>query len=420
MNFFSSLLTTLFERTSTLLPKGQQHSEDLPILCKELLSQKGEVKGLALAERILNQYRHFGDDEKLEFFNFLIDEMDFDIKAVKKHLNAYATNHKVADYRNFTRDAQPQRRQLFRRLNEAPGATFDLVSMRGDLLRLIPDNPQLSVIDVDLIELFVSWFNRGFLVLRPINWTSPAHILEKLTVYESVHEISTWIELRQRLAPPDRRCFAFFHPAMPEEPLIFVQVALTAKAPTSIQKILSNDRKITPAEKMDYAVFYSISNCQKGLAGISFGNSLIKTVVAELSRDFPQIKHFITLSPIPGFTRWLEQNDIEQESVADDHKDNIALAAYYLLEAKRKDGMPVDPVSRFHLGNGASVHALHQNADTSARGQKQSLSIMVNYLYERQKLVDNHEAFVGAGKINAPAKLQEMSNKIGVKLAAKH
>lgn len=413
-------MTTLFERTSELLPAQFVGSVDLNNLCQDLLSAKGEVSGVNIAEQIFSLYRDADDDEKLQFFNFLIDEMDFDPATVTQQLETYVNSRDPDDYDGFIKQAEPPRRTLFRRLNEAPAATFELVSMRRDLLGMLKENPHLAMIDIDLRELFISWFNRGFLVLRPINWQSPAHILEKIIAYEAVHEISSWDDLRRRLVPADRRCFAFFHPAMPEEPLIFVEVALTDALPGSIQHILADDRSITPENKMDYAVFYSISNCQKGLAGISFGNSLIKTVVAEVNQQLPQVKNFITLSPLPGLARWLDKQVIQHPdgtgSNAAEHlqqhpEDARTLAATYLTEAKRPDGMPVDPVSRFHLGNGASIHEIHDKADLSPRGQKQSFGLMVNYLYEKDKLVQNHEGFVKDGTIIARSRIKDLASK---------
>jgi len=276
------------------------------------------------------------------------------------------------------------------------------------------------VIDIDLRDLFLSWFNRGFLVLRPISWSSPASILEKIITYEAVHEISSWDDLRRRLQPSDRCCFAFFHPAMPDEPLIFVEVALTDNLPASVQTILAQDGEVTSGEDMDYAVFYSISNCQKGLAGISFGNALIKTVVEELKQQYPSIKHYLTLSPLPGFAKWLaslpaqDHDGVKQDilTLATNHEQiRKPLAAAYLSQAKRENGMPVDPVARFHLGNGARIHQLHIDADTSDRGMKQSLGVMVNYLYQPDELIENHENFVNAGTIKADKAVKDYAQK---------
>ena len=245
MNFFSGLLNSLFERTSGMLERYQNGDNDLNNLCDALLSTKGEVSGIAISEQILSQYRGLNSEEKKAFFIYLLEEMDVDIAAISDSVNNYNKAKEPADYKAFINAAQPKRRAFFRRLNEAPGATFELVSMRRDLLELLADTPELAILDMDLRELFISLFNRCFLVLRPIDWTSPAHILEKIISYEAVHEIHSWEDLRRRLAPPDRRCFAFFHPSMPEEPLIFVEVALCAELPSSVQNILSDKRQPT-------------------------------------------------------------------------------------------------------------------------------------------------------------------------------
>ena len=291
------------------------------------------------------------------------------------------------------------RQELARRLNRVPGATPQLVAMRSDLLRLIPRNDPRARIDLDFQHLFASWFNRGFLVLRRINWESPAHILEKIIEYEAVHAIHSWQDLRRRVEPSDRRCFAFFHPAMPDEPLIFVEVALTKGIPGSVQRLLAEDRDALAAEEADTAVFYSISNCQSGLAGISFGNSLIKQVAEDLAAELPNITTFVTLSPIPTLSRWMKEEGIDADKLNEDELQ--ALAARFLLTAKRPDGMPYDPVARFHLGNGAYVHAVHAGADTSDKGMSESRGAMVNYRYEAENFAENHERFAAHKEVVA-------------------
>jgi malonyl-CoA decarboxylase len=288
---------------------------------------------------------------------------------------------------------------LLRRLNQAPGGTADLVAMRVDLMAAAKAEPDLGRVDLDFRHLFASWFNRGFLVLRRIGWESPANILEKIIAYEAVHEIHSWADLRRRLEPPDRRCFAFFHPAMPDDPLIFVEVALTQGIPGAIGPLLAEERRPLPPGKVDTAVFYSISNCQAGLRGISFGNSLIKQVVDVLGREVAGLKTFVTLSPIPGLSRWIETQDEAARAMLGADPATLEpetlrrLAARYLLEAKAKDGAPLDPVARFHLGNGAEVHEIHASADLSAKGRQQSCGAMVNYLYDPARVEQNHEAF---------------------------
>jgi malonyl-CoA decarboxylase len=279
--------------------------------------------------------------------------------------------------------------------------------MREDLLQFVQGDDALQALDLDFRHLFASWFNRGFLVLRPISWESPAQFLEKIIAYEAVHAINSWEDLRRRLEPGDRRCFAFLHPAMPEEPLIFVEVALTKGVPGSIQSLLAEDREQIQAEDADTAVFYSISNCQAGLAGISFGNSLIKQVVADLSLELPGLKTFVTLSPIPGLTRWLDAEGLVEETYDDSRTQS--LAASYLMTAKRADGLPLDPVARFHLGNGALIHRVHAGADTSDKGMQQSAGVMVNYLYDLAKVTQNHEQFASAHAIAASPDIRSLS-----------
>jgi malonyl-CoA decarboxylase len=280
--------------------------------------------------------------------------------------------------------------------------------MRKDLLALIKESPELAPVGIDLKHLFTSWFNRGFLVLRPINWSSPAEILEKIIAYEAVHAINSWEDLRARLQPEDRRCFAFFHPAMPDEPLIFVEVALTKGIPNSIQGLLETNRDPIPPEDADTAVFYSISNCQQGLAGISFGNSLIKQVVSDLSLAIPSLTTFVTLSPIPRLTSWLKKGEV----ISTEKYTNQALAAYYLLNAKNEEGKPYDPVARFHLGNGAMLHAVHAEADKSENGLDQSGGVMVNYQYDLKKIPQNHERFLSENKIAVSTEVRALGASV--------
>jgi malonyl-CoA decarboxylase len=296
---------------------------------------------------------------------------------------------------------------LIRRLNQVPGATKALVAMRADLLRLGRGEASLEALDLDFRHLFASWFNRGFLVLRPINWQSPAHILEKIIAYEAVHAIDSWEDLRRRVEPADRRCFAFFHPAMPDEPLIFVEVALTTGIAGSVQAVLSGERETLAAEDADTAVFYSISNCQAGLASISFGNSLIKQVAADLSMELPGLKTFVTLSPIPGLAAWMEGNAPDADR--DDDERMRSLAARYLTAAKRPDGLPLDPVARFHLGNGAEVHRVHARADMSDKGLRQSGGVMVNYLYDLGRVAQNHERFAASHEVATSPEIRALA-----------
>ena len=292
--------------------------------------------------------------------------------------------------------------------------------MRKQLIPLLKLQPDLRRVDHDFLHLFNSWFNRGFLILRQIDWSTPANILEKIIAYEAVHEIGDWDELRRRLLPEDRRCLAFFHPSMPDDPLIFVEVALTRAVPGSIQALLSSEREPLSSGDADTAVFYSISNCQAGLAGVSFGSFLIKRVAEELSRELPNLTTFVTLSPVPGLVRWIKKaadarpdslaaqvasdisgNDwLNNEAVRDGLQANFAtLACEYFGSAKNSRQQPLDPVARFHLGNGAILHRIHWMADTSAKGLSQSAGIMVNYLYELKDIEEHHEAYADHGEI---------------------
>ena len=410
MSFFGDILTSLFERAPML--RGVMTDDDKPIemLCQDLLSSRGEVSGMSLAQLILDRYAGFDNDQKLALFTLLADEMDVSFEGASAALQTYKSAPTAPNYAALTKLLEPARLQVIRRLNQTQDATAQLVAMRQDLLRLIDQQPDLAKVDIDFKNLFTTWFNRGFLVLRPINWRSPAHILEKIISYESVHAIQSWDDLRRRLQPDDRRCFAFFHPAMPDEPLIFVEVALTRGTPDSIQTILSETHRSLAATDADTATFYSISNCQAGLAGISFGNSLIKTVVQHLLRDLPQIKTFVTLSPIPGFVQWLYETNQFDDSA--DPQTLLPLAAHYLLEAKHRTGQPRDSVARFHLNNGALVEAVHADADISENGLGQSCGVMVNYRYDLNKISTNHEAYANQKSVVASKAVKSLAEQV--------
>ncbi|MEM9430305.1 MAG: malonyl-CoA decarboxylase family protein [Pseudomonadota bacterium] len=395
MTLFADLLASVFERRDRA-PAPAADDRPLPELVADLVGAVGEVSGLALARQILERYRATSDAEKRAFFSHLAEGMAVDPAAVRAALEGLEAGQSRASYRAFLAAAEAPRQELIRRLNQVPGATGALVAMRADLLRLIEGSAALEALDLDFRHLFSSWFNRGFLVLRPISWESPAHILEKIIAYEAVHTIDSWSDLRRRLDPRDRRCFAFFHPAMPDEPLIFVEVALTDGVPGSVQALLAEDRTPIAAEAADTATFYSISNCQDGLAGISFGTSLIKQVVSDLALALPMLTTFVTLSPIPGLRAWSEDEGLSLDA------DVVrGVAALYLLTARRGDGRPRDPVARFHLGNGAEVYDLHAGADTSTKGIAQSGGVMVNYLYDVSRLAENHERYATSVEIAA-------------------
>jgi malonyl-CoA decarboxylase len=407
VTFLADLLSTVFERRYRWPSLDQDDDRPIEALAAELVSATGEVSGQTVARRILERYAQMDDTARLDFFRHLSLEMSIAPDAVRSALGAYEERQTKASYRAFMAAVEPPRQELIRRLNQVPGATGALVRMRADLLRLGGDDDALQALDMDFRHLLASWFNRGFLVLRPINWQSPAHILEKIIAYEAVHAIDSWDDLRRRLQPIDRRCFAFFHPAMPDEPLIFVEIALTQGVPGSVQDLLTEERTPLPPRDANTAVFYSISNCQKGLASISFGNSLIKQVVTDLKVEMPGLKAFTTLSPIPGLTDWLKAEGLAYDPDDDDQMKQ--LAAHYLLLAKHGAGGPLDPVARFHLGNGALIHRVHAKADISERGLAQSAGVMVNYLYDLSKVAQNHERFAADRKIAASSDVRSLS-----------
>lgn len=412
MNFFADILSSLFDRKLGLVSRAKDDNQPIDVLCQALLSSRGDVSGMSLAQLILDRYAALDDADKLAWFSLLANDMDVPTDMAIAAIKAYKTTPSAKSYEDMIATVEPARLQLIRRLNQTHDATAKLVKMREDLIRFLPEHPHLGKLNVDFKHLFASWFNRGFLVLRPISWSSPADILEKIITYESVHEIENWDDLRRRLQPEDRRCFAFFHPAMPDEPLIFVEVALTKGTPNSIQTILLENRDVIPAEKADTATFYSISNCQAGLAGISFGNSLIKTVVQHLLRELPQTRNFVTLSPIPGLVKWLhESGQFDADATAETHRQQ---AAYYLLNAKHHSGQPRDPVARFHLNNGALIGAVHANADKSKNGIAQSCGVMVNYRYDLSRISENHEAFANQQTVIAEKPVKALAAEIEI------
>ncbi|SPF75757.1 hypothetical protein ALP8811_00751 [Aliiroseovarius pelagivivens] len=417
--FLGDLLAHLFDRPNQM--RGKQDDRSIVDLCEALLSAEGEVSGYRLAATVLERYNALDDDGKRAFFEYLNDELEIDAAHVAELAHQYAKDPSVEHFSALSQASEPRRQELLRRLNQPTGATPTLVSMRVDLLRFLKDQPALRRTDLDFVHLLRSWFNRGFLVLKQISWDTPARILDKIVAYEAVHQINDWDDLRRRLYPPDRRCFAFFHPAMPDEPLIFVEVALTKGVPGSVDKLLSEGRTPIDAEQANVAVFYSISNCQKGLRNISFGNLLIKQVVAELALEAPTLETFVTLSPIPGLNAWLKQQ-VEDDEIGHAATAMLggeatddgckALAARYLLLAKRADGSPVDPVARFHLGNGAEVYGLHAQADSSENGQAQSSGVMVNYLYDLSQTELQHEGFVLNNIVAASPSVTALSNAL--------
>jgi malonyl-CoA decarboxylase len=410
MSMMMELLANIFDRRYSPFEKDKNDNSSIIALVDKLISTAGESSGIALATQILDKFEVSSDEDKLTFFNHLSSNMDIDFDVVQKALENYKVQPSKKTYHDYMQAVEPRRQELIRRLNQVSGATGKLVNMRAELLRLKQQSDTLAALDLDFRHLFVSWFNRGFLVMRPINWETPAYILEKIIAYEAVHAIDSWGDLRRRMQPKDRFCFAFFHLSMPDEPLIFVEVALIRGIPKSVQNILSEEREELSVSSADTAVFYSISNCQQGLSGISFGNSLIKQVAADLSAKFSNLKNFVTLSPIPGLIKWAKSTDLDTTN--EPFSNMKALAAYYLLNVKAPNGKPLDPVARFHLGNGAKIHAIHNDADLSEKGVVQSGGAMVNYIYKLDDISANHETFAATGYITASQDVNKLSENL--------
>lgn len=413
--------------------RGARRRRTLEHLCSDLLSEPGEASAIALARELVERYEAMDDVSKLSFFAMLENAFSPEVDVVNRAAEAYREAPAASTLMVLSRAVEPPRQELIRRLNMAPRGTPAIVGMRQDLLRLLPDHPELKAVDADLEHLLRSWFNRGFLQLRTIDWSTPAFLLEKLFEYEAVHEIRGWADMRRRLES-DRRCFAFFHPALPDEPLIFVEVALLDSLASSIQPLLDSESPRGDPERATTAIFYSISNCQDGLRGISFGSFLIKQVVAELATELPRLKSFATLSPVPGLRKWLAQQlaseghgftevevallglledanwSLKPEQEAPEPLQELLLrcCARYLLQAKAGVA-PLDPVARFHLGNGARVERINWLADISSKGLSQSAGMMVNYAYRPKQIERNHEAYVNRGKIASSAAVRVMA-----------
>ncbi|MGP8120540.1 MAG: malonyl-CoA decarboxylase [Xanthobacteraceae bacterium] len=437
--FLNDWMQTLTERGRALLgrARGRANDTDLVELADMLLSRRGEASGVALAQTLLGGYDRASGEVRLQFLKALATKFGPDHDRLAAAVQAYQANPDAAAMRALHGATEPRRQELFRRLNLAPGGTFALVRMRENLLDQLKKHPDLADVDADFGHLFSSWFNRGFLELQPIRWTTPANILEKIIRYEAVHPIAGWTDLKNRLEPPDRRCFAFFHPQLADEPLIFVEVALTTEIPGAVGPLLVNDRGPLDPAAATTAIFYSISNTQRGLAGVSFGHFLIKQVVEDLKRDLPSLKHFVTLSPVPGFAAWLRrERDNPDSAVLDTEQKAILaaldeprwfedvtrreqlervmmpIAAYYFLHARTATGRPVDAVARFHLGNGARLERLNFLGDPSDKGLSQAHGLMVNYLYDLSAIERNHEAFAENGEVAASAAVRRAAKEL--------
>ena len=394
--------------------------------CHRLLSARGEANSAAHAANALRQYQHLSESAQLRFFEHLDEDFGLDPASVLEAAQQYAANPAANTLMHLTSVAEPRRQELLRRLNRAPGGTALIVQMRRQLLRVLPSHPQLAAVEADFYHLLSSWFNPGFLEMQQVDWNSPAQLLEKIIQHEAVHAIDGWDDLRRRLQP-DRRCFAFFHPQLPGEPLIFVEIALVPEMPSAIAPLIVKAAQPIEPRQYKVATFYSISNCQPGLRGVSLGNFLIKRVAERLRGEFPSIRTFCTLSPIPGFMRWLgevdigsaEQNPVQAKLQAalnqlqpdtgtdPEHISRqergalLALASIYLrLVSPTPAG---DPVAKFHLGNGARLQRINWAGDLSKNGVRQSFGLMVNYLYDLAKVEEYHERFLEGKVVHAQA-----------------
>ena len=437
-SFFGELLQTISDRGRALLARDRRgeasaHSENLVELCEDLLSGRGEASGVALAREILARYMTLTIGPRIAFFEALAQRFGTDPARMELAIAAWRAGPSDAAAAEVHSASEPRRQELFRRLNLAPGGTASLVRMREQLMDSLDHREDLRAVDDDFVHLFSSWFNRGFLVLRRIDWSTPAIVLEKIIRYEAVHEIHDWQDLRRRIDSPDRRCYAFFHPALVDEPLIFVEVALTRDIPAAIAPILVKEREVVDLDKARAATFYSISNCQRGLAGVSFGNFLIKQVVEEVSREMPKLSTYVTLSPVTNFAGWLKQERAEERSAALNEADKAVLAAldqpawwtneetaaqvqdtvmraaaWYYLRARNQRGLPVDAVARFHLGNGARLERINWLGDTSERAMAQAYGLMVNYQYDLDDIEKNHEAYAEGPTVVASGSVQRL------------
>lgn len=412
--------------------RGERGARHLIVQCQALLSERGEVSGAQRAIAAWDAY-HALDPAGVEvFFDRLAQGFSPDGATVDRQARAYAADPSQAHLVRLQQAVESPRQELFRRLNMAPGATAALVAMRKRLLVSLTAHPERIGVDADLLHLFRSWFNRGFLVLQRIDWRTSALVLEHLIEYEAVHQVQGWPDLRRRLAD-DRRCYGFFHPALLDEPLIFIEVALTRGLATTIQPLLDLNAAVLDPHAADCAVFFSITNCQEGLRGVSFGNFLIKQVAEDLGREFPRLRTFATLSPIPGFTSWLQQGadpasaphltpalrallaalptgaPLDLPGISADLRRTISgLCAHYLLNAKH-GREPRDGVARFHLANGARIERLNWLGDRSPTGLTRSLGLMVNYVYRLDEVERNHEAYAQQYRVAASHPLQKLA-----------
>jgi malonyl-CoA decarboxylase len=376
------------------------------------LSERGEVSGARLASEVIEAYTSLPPEGRESFFDFLADKLSVDPDSVDQAATAYREDRSWLHLSRLQASVEASRQELFRRINMGAGGTAMLVKMRREWMVTLPDHPERSALDADLLHLLKSWFNRGFLVLQRIDWRTSALVLERLIRYEAVHQIQGWRDLQRRLEA-DRRCYAFFHPALPDEPLIFIEVALTRGLSAQIQPLLNPDSAVLDPLRADTAVFYSITNCQEGLRGVSFGNFLIKQVVEDLGKELTGVRSFATLSPIPGFRQWLK-TETKIDPVSQSRDEVVRLCARYLLHAKQ-GRVPADPVARFHLANGAKLERLNWMGDTSVAGTERSFGLTANYVYQLRNVERNHEAYARDFKVVASPTLERLAMHSGAR-----
>ena len=444
----SGLLRFSSSKEDSLTRAARREAARAIALCRALLSEGGEAAGTRLAGEVIGLYQSFESRARDAFFDLLASEFSPNSERILEAADAYRKHTTPHNLQRLERAVEAPRQGLFRRLNTVPGGTHILVRMRAELLQTLARNADWEPLAADLSHLLSSWFNRGFLVLQRIDWNPPAVILEKLIEYEAVHQIQGWDDLRRRLER-DRRCYGFFHPALPHEPVIFIEVALTRGMSGQVQPLLDPAAPIGDPGIADHAMFYSITNCQEGLRGIAFGNFLIKQVVEDLRGNFPRLRRFATVSPVPGFRKWLSANLSILESVPkfgrlaqlvprleeaawfkNDELSSelrgllIPLCAYYLLHAKI-DGEPLDAVARFHLKNGASLERIHWLGDTSVTGRQRSAGLMTNYVYRLRDVEGNHERYVKDHEIAVSHEVKSLAKQVisaakasGVRLSA--
>ena len=424
MKFFNELIETIMNKSRAGFGLSNRTSVSVSNNPKEMITSVmtavGEVSSIAYADQFLRLFEEMDLVKKQELFLTIASELDIDLSILSSALENYSKSPDEENFTHITNAVEPGWTELVRRLNATAHGTVRLVKMRADLLSIIRTDSSLARLDVSFKALLRNWFSPSFLVLRPIDWSTPANILEKIIAYEAVHEITSWDDLRSRLAPDDRRCFAFFHPSMEDEPLIFVEVALTSEIPGQINAVLEADRMMLDPTDASCAIFYSISNCQKGLAGISFGNFLIKQVAQALQSEYPDLRNFLTLSPLPYFSTWLEKEEPHtfsnfalidwSEASEKNEKELIEAAGRYFLNSTRKDKQPNDPVARFHLGNGALLDRINPSGNLSNKGLSESFGLMVNYRYDLPNVEKNHEAYAKEQKIEISQEVKKLFN----------